>query len=114
MVVEWINLVAGLVLLTGLFNVIPVLGDLMNKAGKWLGGFQVIIGIIAIIFGIFNFGLQGIVAIVAGLVLAIGILPAIPGIGKTLEKGAKWLGGFQTIIGIAAFGLGLLGILGIM
>ena len=30
--------------------------------------------------------------IVAGLVLAMGILPNIPAVGKSLEKVAKWLG----------------------
>lgn len=113
MVIEWINMIAGLVLLSGMFHVIPGLGKYMDQAGKWLGGFQVIIGILAIIFGILNFGFQGIIAIIAGLVLAAGIFPSIPGIGKSMEKAAKWLGGFQTIIGIVAFVFGLLAILGI-
>jgi hypothetical protein len=30
--------------------------------------------------------------IVAGLILAMGILPSIPAIGDSLEKVAKWLG----------------------
>ena len=112
--IELINIIAGLVLLSGLFHVIPGLGKYMDQAGKWLGSFQTIIGVIAIIAGIFYFGLQGIIAIIAGLILAVGILPSIPGIGKSLEKGAKWLGSFQTIVGIAAFVFGLFGILGIL
>ncbi len=52
-----------------------------------------------------------IVNIVAGLVLAMGLLPYIPGIGKDLEKLAKWLGGFQTIIGVIAITIGILGLL---
>ena len=48
--------------------------------------------------------------IVAGLILAIGILPSIPGVGKSLEKVAKWLGGFQTIIGIIAIIIGIWGL----
>jgi hypothetical protein len=52
--------------------------------------------------------------IVAGLVLAMGILPSIPAVGKSLEKVAKWLGGFQTIIGIIALILGILGLLGFL
>ena len=32
--------------------------------------------------------------IVAGLILAMGILPSIPAIGDSLEKVAKWLGRF--------------------
>ena len=46
--------------------------------------------------------------IVAGLVLAMGILPSIPAVGKSLEKVAKWLGRFQTMIGIIAIILGIL------
>ncbi|MEM2464823.1 MAG: hypothetical protein QXL85_04300 [Candidatus Bathyarchaeia archaeon] len=45
--------------------------------------------------------------IVAGLILAMGILPNIPAVGKSLEKVAKWLGRFQTIIGIIAIILGI-------
>jgi hypothetical protein len=48
--------------------------------------------------------------IIAGLVLAIGILPSIPAVGKSLEKVAKWLGGFQTIIGIIAIIVGIWGL----
>ena len=40
-----------------------------------------------------------------------GILPAIPAMGKHLEKLAKWLGGFQTIIEIIAIILGIWGLL---
>ena len=32
--------------------------------------------------------------IVAGLILAMGILPSIPAVGDSLEKVAKWLGRF--------------------
>jgi len=53
-----------------------------------------------------------IVNIVAGLVLAMGILPSIPAVGKSLVKVAKWLGGFQTIIGVIALIIGILGLLG--
>src|SRR5512139_2524452 len=102
MIVEIMNIIAGLILLTGILPSIPAVGKSLEKVAKWLGRFQTIIGIIAIIFGIIYFGLQGIVAIIAGLVLAIGILPSIPAIGKSLEKVAKWLGRFQTIIGIIA------------
>ena len=34
--------------------------------------------------------------IIAGLILCVGFLDAVP----TLQKFAKWLGGFDTIIGI--------------
>ena len=48
-----------------------------------------------------------IVNIVAGLILAMGILPNIPAVGKDLERLAKWLGSFQTVIGIVAIVVGI-------
>ena len=74
-------------------------------------GLQTIIGVLAIAIGILNFGLQGIVTIVAGLILAIGLLPNIPVISKDLTKAVKILGSFQTLIGVIAIILGILGLL---
>jgi len=110
MIVEIMNIIAGLVLAMGILPSIPAVGKSLEKVAKWLGRFQTIIGIIAIIVGILYFGLQGIVAIIAGLVLAMGILASIPAIGGSLEKIAKWLGGFQTIIGIIAILIGIWGL----
>ena len=114
MIVEIVNIVAGLVLAMGILPSVPAVGKNLEKVAKWLGRFQTIIGVIAIIVGIWYFGLQGIVAIIAGLILAMGILTSIPAIGGSLAKVAKWLGGFQTIIGVIAIILGLLGLLGIL
>ena len=114
--IEYVNIVAGLILCIGLLEAIPAMGKHLNKLAKWLGGFEIIIGIIVIIVALFLdwSGLQSIVAIFAGLILAIGILPAIPALGKELEKLAKWLGGFQTIIGVVVLLLGVLGLLDIV
>ena len=111
MLVEVTNIVAGLILAMGILPSIPAIGKNLEQVAKWLGRFQTIIGIIAIIIGILNLGLQGIVAIVAGLILAMGILPSIPAIGDNLEQVAKWLGKFQTIIGIIAITIGIWGLL---
>jgi hypothetical protein len=111
MIIEITNIVAGLILAMGILPSIPAVGKSIEKVAKWLGRFQTIIGIIAIILGILYFGLQGIVAIVAGLILAAGIMTSIPAIGKDLAKVAKWLGGFQTIIGVIAIILGIWGLL---
>jgi len=110
------NLIAGLVLAMGVLELIPAMGKYLVKLAKWLGRFQTIIGVIALILGIWfiiddGHLLQSIVAIVAGLVLAMGILPSIPALGKSLEKLAKWLGGFQTIIGVIAIIVGIWGLL---
>jgi uncharacterized membrane protein HdeD (DUF308 family) len=104
---------AGLILAMGILTSIPALGKHLEKLAKWLGRFQTIIGIVAIIVAIFWWGslLGSIVAIIAGLVLLTGILPSIPALGKHLEKLAKWLGRFQTIIGVVAIIVGILEIL---
>jgi hypothetical protein len=113
MIIELTNIVAGLILAMGILPSIPAVGKSLEKVAKWLGRFQTIIGIIAIILGILYFGdlLQSIVAIVAGLILAMGILTSIPAIGKDLAKLAKWLGGFQTLIGVIALIIGIWGLL---
>ena len=113
MIIELTNIVAGLILAMGILPSIPAIGDSLEKVAKWLGRFQTIIGVIAIILGILYFGdlLQSIVAIVAGLILAMGLLTSIPAIGDDMAKVAKWLGGFQTIIGIIAIILGIWGLL---
>ncbi|MDG7007638.1 MAG: hypothetical protein JRN06_05285 [Nitrososphaerota archaeon] len=111
MIVEITNIVAGLILAAGILTSIPAIGKDIAGLAKWLGRFQTIIGIIAIVIGILYFGLQGIVAIVAGLVLALGILPSIPAVGKDIAKLARWLGRFQTIIGIIAIVVGIWGLL---
>ena len=106
------NIIAGLILCMGILEVIPAMGKYLVKLAKWLGGFQTIIGIIAIILAIVWWSpIQSIVAIIAGLILIVGILPAIPAVGKSLEKLAKWLGSFQTIIGIIAIVVGIWGLL---
>jgi uncharacterized membrane protein HdeD (DUF308 family) len=109
---EIINIVGGLVLCAGILEAIPAMGKHLEKLAKWLGSFQTIIGIIAIIIGILFFSMpQGLLAIIVGLILAMGILGAIPVMGKHLEKLAKWLGSFQTIIGIIAIIVGIWGLL---
>jgi len=112
-IIELTNIVAGLILAMGILPSIPAIGDSLEKVAKWLGRFQTIIGVIAIILGVLYFGdlLQSIVAIVAGLILAVGLLTSIPAIGNDIAKVAKWLGGFQTIIGVIAVILGIWGLL---
>lgn len=115
MIVEIMNIIAGLILAIGILPALPAVGKSLEKVAKWLGRFQTIIGIVAIIVGIVFFSwLQGTVAIIAGLILAMGILSSIPALGKHLERLAKWLGGFQTIIGIIAIIIGILGLVGLI
>ena len=106
----------GLILAMGILTSIPALGKYLEKLAKWLGRFQTIIGVVLLVLSIWymidsGIDLYNIVALLAGLVLAMGILPSIPALGKSLEKVAKWLGRFQTIIGIVAIIVGILAIL---
>jgi hypothetical protein len=110
--IEWLNIIAGLILCVGLLESIPAMGKHLAKLAKWLGGFQTLIGIIVIIAGIIWWSFPwALVTIFAGLILAIGILPAIPALGDHLERLAKWLGGFQTIIGLIVLIIGILGVI---
>jgi uncharacterized membrane protein HdeD (DUF308 family) len=110
--VEILNIIGGLILCMGILGAVPAMGKHLQKLAKWLGSFQTIIGIIAIILAIYYWTeLQSIVAIIVGLILISGLLPVIPALGKHLEKLAKWLGSFQTIIGIIAIIVGIWGLL---
>lgn len=104
-------IIAGLVLLTGVLGVIPAMGKHLEKLAKWLGSFQGIIGLIALAVAILNFDIGSLIIwmlILSGIMLAAGFLEAIPAMGKHIHKLAKWLGGFQTIIGIIILVLGIL------
>lgn len=115
--IEWINIIGGLILCVGILEAIPAMGKHLEKLAKWLGSFQVLIGIIAIILAIWIWldgsgaMIQIAMAIIVGLILAMGILGAIPAMGKHLERLAKWLGSFQTLIGIIAIIVGIWGLL---
>lgn len=115
MIVEIMLIIVGLILLTGVLMAIPALGKYLEKLAKWLGSFQTIIGIVGIIIAIIYFSLiMGLALIIASFILIAGILPAIPALGTYLEKLAKILAGFQVPIGVIAFLLGILGLLGII
>ena len=100
--------VCGLVLLSGAMYVIPAVGKYLDKLGKFLGAFQTVIGIIAIIIGILEIThIEGVSLLIVGLVLAVGILPMVPAIGKHMEKFAKWLAAYQIPLGVIALILGI-------
>ena len=110
--IEIVNILGGLVLCAGILEAVPAMGKHLEKLAKWLGGFQTIIGLIAIILAVLYWtDIQSIMAIIVGLILIVGILPAIPAMGKHLEKLAKWLGSFQTLIGVIAIIIGIWGLL---
>jgi len=113
MLVGLMLIVGGLVLLSGSLYLIPALGKHLEKLAKWLGGFQTIIGIIAVILSIWDMvdgsvGLANIWLLIVGLILVAGVMSALPALGKYIAKLTKALGAFQTIIGIVALILGIL------
>lgn len=96
-------ILGGLVLLTGVLYLIPVLGKYIEKLAKWLGGFQALIGVVAIIIAILDFGsLDSVVLLIVGLILAVSIVSMLPAVGKYIAKLVKALGAFQMLIGIIA------------
>ncbi len=101
-------IVGALVLLAGSLYLVPALGKSLERLAKFLGGFQTIIGIIAIIVAILTFGsLASIVLLLVGLILAASVMSALPAIGTYIAKFTKALGAFQTIIGIVALVVGI-------
>ncbi len=113
-IVGIMDIVAGLILLTGLIAMIPAVGKSIAKYTKAMAAYQVPIGIIAIIVGIL--GLMGsvsgslissVIAILAGIFLAISIVGALPKVGDSMLKIAKAIGGVQVIFGIIALLVGI-------
>lgn len=105
--VEIMLILGALVLLTGVFYLIPVLGKYIEKLAKWLGAFQALIGVIAVIVAIWHFidvdiDADSVVLLVVGLILAVSIMSALPMVGKYINKLVKALGAFQVVIGIIA------------
>jgi hypothetical protein len=47
-------IIVGLILAASIMSMVPAVGKYIAKLTKWLGAFQVIIGIIALILGIVN------------------------------------------------------------
>lgn len=97
-------LISGLVLLSGVLYLIPAVGKYLEKLAKWLGSFQTIIGIVAIVVALWQGvgSLSGITLLIIGIIMAISILSAMPALGKYLTKMVKALGSVQVIIGIIA------------
>lgn len=112
-IVGLLLLICGLVLLTGVLYLIPALGKYLEKLAKFLGGFQGLIGVIAVIVAIWDMietdiGWENILLLLVGLMLAASIMSALPGVGKYIAKLTKFLGGFQVIIGIIALVAGII------
>ncbi|MGQ9479581.1 MAG: hypothetical protein ACUVQ0_06190 [Thermoproteota archaeon] len=112
MLIELMNIFAGLILSMDILPSIPVVGRDLKKVAMWLSGIKTLIGIIAVVAGVLHlFNLQGIVAVIAGLILISGLIPNVPAMGRNLAKVIRWLGRFQTIVGLMAITIGVYGLL---
>ncbi len=114
-IVSIMNIIAGLILITGLIAMIPAVGKSIAKYTKAMAAYQVPIGIIALILGILGLlnivsgGLiPSIIAILAGIFLAISVVGALPKVGESMVKIAKAIGGVQVIFGIITLIVGLI------
>jgi hypothetical protein len=108
MIVGIMLIVCALVLLAGSMYLIPAFGKQLAKLAKFLGGFQALIGVIAIIVAALNIdSLAGVVLLIVGLILAASVMSALPAVGKYIAKLTKALGAFQTAIGIIALIAGI-------
>lgn len=112
MITILIAILAGLVLLSGAFHSIPGIGASLEKVSGWLAPFGVVIGVIAIVLGALELlSMEGILQILAGLVLAVSALRTIPSVGPPLGRVGNALAEFRYIIGIIVLATGVVDLL---
>ncbi len=108
MITILITILAGLVLLSGALQKIPGIGVYLERVAGWLAPFGVVIGVVAIVLGILELlSLEGILLILAGLVLAVSALRTIPSVGPSLGRLGNALWEFRYIIGVIVLALGI-------
>jgi len=104
-------IVCALLLLAGSLYLIPAMGKYLEKIAKFLGGFQLLIGIVAVVVAILSMlddvGVGNIVLLLVGLMLAASIMTVLPAVGKYIAKLTKWLGASQTLVGVIALIVGI-------
>ena len=112
--VALMDIIAGLILLTGVMPLIPVIGKDIQKVTKAMAAYQFPLGVIAVIVGILGLldkisggDIASVFAILAGIVMAISVFGALPKIGETLKKVAIAIGGVQVIFGIITLIVGV-------
>src|SRR5512135_2811799 len=94
-------ILTGLVLLRGILHNVPGIGPSMERFAGWLSGFDVVLGVIAIVVGILELlSLEGILLILAGLILAVSALRTIPSVGRSLARLGNALAQFRVILGL--------------
>ena len=114
-IVSIMNIVSGLILLTGVIALVPAIGKHIAKASKAMAAYQVPIGIIAVIVGILGIlgsvsggVIASVISILAGIFLAISVFEALPKVGAQMVKIAKTIGSVQVIFGIITLIVGII------
>jgi hypothetical protein len=85
-------------ILAGLLLISPVIRGTSGggKVVGWLGPFDVVVGVVAVVVGVLNItSVMGVVLIAAGLILATSALARVPALGPHLERSdrsAWWSG----------------------
>ena len=78
------------------------------KFARSLAQFDVVIGAVAIVFGVLElFSLEGVLLILGGLVLSASALRSIPSIGRALARLGNALDPFRLFIGVLVLLVGL-------
>jgi hypothetical protein len=107
MVGALVAIIVGLALISGSIH----LSRSIDRAGRWLNQFDVILGVIAIVVGLLELlSLEGVMLILGGLVLAVSALGSIP----PLAKLGRALKPFKLFIGLILLALGILGIVSLI
>lgn len=93
-----------------------LLADHFHGAGQRMIGnlrpYEVVIGVVALVLGVLNiFSVLGIALLLAGFILAVSALQAIPRVGAELARAGRALAQVRTLIGIVVLILGVMGLL---
>ena len=103
-------------------NIIAILAGLVLLA-YWLKGdaarfamsvarFDVVIGVVALVIGVLELTtIEGILLILAGLILSVNALRSVPSVGELLARAGTSLDQFRMIIGVLVLAVGLLNLI---
>jgi hypothetical protein len=107
-----VAILAGLVLLSGALRKVPGVGASLERFAGWLVPFGVVIGVVAIVLGLLELlSFEGILLILAGLVLAVTALRTIPSVGPSLGRLGNALSEFRYPLGVIVLAVGVLDLL---
>ncbi len=107
-----IAILAGFVLLSGVLHNVPGIGASLERFSGWLVPFGVVIGVVAVVLGILELlSLEGILLVLAGLVLAVSALRTIPSVGPSLGRLGSALAEFRYPIGAVVLAIGIFDLL---